>query len=69
MELRSGWPIGRHPSESAKLLLGEPDMSTITRESSHIPLPEAGRGETIFGIVAVVVAVLAIIAKLSGLFA
>ena len=44
-------------------------MSTITRESLHVALPEAGRGETIFGLVALLVAVLAIIAKVSGLFA
>ncbi len=44
-------------------------MSTITRESLHIALPQAGRGETIFGAVAVLVAILALIAKLSGLFA
>ena len=44
-------------------------MSTITRESLRIALPQAGRGETIFGAIAVLVAVLALIAELTGLFA
>lgn len=43
-------------------------MSTVTHDSVHAALPRAGRGETIFGVVAVVVVVLVLIAKLAGLF-
>jgi hypothetical protein len=46
-------------------------MSTITRESTRTPvaLPSVGRGETLFGLLAVIVGVLALVAKFSGLFA
>jgi hypothetical protein len=46
-------------------------MSTVTRESTRTPvaLPSAGRGETLFGLLAVTVGLLALVAKFSGLFA
>ncbi len=43
-------------------------MSTATRDSTRAPLPQVGRGEGIFGMVAVVVSILALIVKLSGIF-
>ena len=47
-------------------------MSTITRESGSThtaaTLPKAGRGDAIFGAVAVVISVLALIAKFAGIF-
>jgi hypothetical protein len=45
-------------------------MSTITREAAHVALPtRAGdRGDALFGAAAVLIALLALVAKLSGLF-
>jgi hypothetical protein len=44
-------------------------MATIPRESVSAALPQSGRVDLIFGVVAVVIGFLAIIAKLTGLFA
>jgi hypothetical protein len=43
-------------------------MATIPRESVSAALPQGGRGDLIFGVVAVVIGFLAIIAKVAGLF-
>jgi hypothetical protein len=43
-------------------------MSTITRGSARAALPAAGRGDAIFGAVAVLIAILALVAKMAGLF-
>ncbi len=47
-------------------------MSTITRETGSVrapaPLPNAGRGDVIFGAAAVGISVLALIAKFAGIF-
>lgn len=45
-------------------------MATITRESAQAPvaLPSVGRGETYFGLLAIVVGLLALLARFSGLF-
>jgi hypothetical protein len=45
-------------------------MSTITREQAQAPvaLPSVGRGETLFGALAIGVGMLAFVAKFSGLF-
>jgi hypothetical protein len=45
-------------------------MSTIAKESGRAPvaLPSVGRGESLFGLVAVVIGVLALVARFSGLF-
>jgi hypothetical protein len=44
-------------------------MATIPRETITAALPQTGRGDLIFGVLAVVVGLLAILAKLTGLFA
>ncbi len=44
-------------------------MSTITRDTAQAPLPHTGRGETLFGLLALVVGFLAVLAKVLGLFA
>jgi hypothetical protein len=43
-------------------------MSTVTRESTPTALPSVGRGETLFGLLAIVVGLLSLLAKFSGLF-
>jgi hypothetical protein len=45
-------------------------MSTITRDQAQPPvaLPAVGRGETLFGVLAIATGVLALVAKFSGLF-
>ena len=45
-------------------------MSTVTRESTRTPvaLPSIGRGESLFGLLAVAVGLLSLAAKVSGLF-
>ena len=45
-------------------------MSTITRESgrTQAALPPVGRGESLFGLLAVVLGLLALAARFSGLF-
>ncbi len=45
-------------------------MSTITRDASQAPvaLPQAGRGDALFGAMAVLVGLCAVVAKVSGLF-
>ncbi len=44
-------------------------MSTVTREKTPVALPQSGRGDLVFGIVAVLIGLLALVAKLAGLFA
>jgi len=44
-------------------------MSTVTREKVRVALPQGGRGDFVFGVIAVLIGVLALVAKLSGLFA
>jgi len=43
-------------------------MSTVTPEQVRVALPQGGRGDLVFGIVAVLIGLLALIAKLAGLF-
>ena len=45
-------------------------MSTITRESGPAPiaLPQVGRGDAIFAAVAVLIGLLALVAKMAGIF-
>lgn len=45
---------------------GKADMSTITRESVRNALPQTGRGDAIFAVVALLVCLLALILKVSG---
>jgi hypothetical protein len=49
---------------------GSTEMSTITRESTQAPvaLPQAGRGDALFGATAVLVGLCALVVKFSGLF-
>jgi hypothetical protein len=44
------------------------DLSTITREQAQAPvaLPSVGRGETVFGVLAIVTGLLALFAKFWG---
>ena len=69
---KPGWPRGRLQNVSVCVIGGARDMSTITRETGSarpaIPLPNAGRGDAIFGLAAVAVSVLALIAKFAGTF-
>ena len=44
-------------------------MSTVTRASPQAPaLPKVARGDAVFGTVAVLIAMLALIAKCTGVF-
>ncbi len=45
-------------------------MSTITRDSTAAPaaLPQVGRGDAVFATFAVLIAILALTAKLTGIF-
>jgi hypothetical protein len=45
---------------------GKADMSTITRESVRNALPQTGRGDALFAVVALLVCMLALILKVSG---
>jgi LPXTG-motif cell wall-anchored protein len=42
-------------------------VSTVTRESVRTALPQTGRGDAIFAWLALVVSVLAAVAKISGI--
>lgn len=42
-------------------------MSTITRESIRNALPQTGRGDAVFATVAVLVCLLALVLKVSGI--
>ncbi len=42
-------------------------MSTVTRENVGKPLPQTGRGDAVFAAVALLVCVLALIVKVSGI--
>jgi LPXTG-motif cell wall-anchored protein len=42
-------------------------MSTVTRESIRNSLPQTGRGDAIFAVVALLVCLLALVLKVSGI--
>ena len=42
-------------------------MSTVTRDKPVRPLPQTGRGDVIFGVVALLVCLLALVIKVSGI--
>jgi hypothetical protein len=41
-------------------------MSTITREQAPVALPQAGRGDALFGAIAILIGLIALVVKFSG---